>query len=106
MPDPLRSKIRIRLKGYDTSMVEQTQSRIIETARRTGARVSGPIRLPTRTQRWAVVTGPTLQDQKEHLEIRTHKRLIEILDATPETVNALQRLDGLPTGVEIQLRLA
>nr|WP_041732128.1 30S ribosomal protein S10 [Conexibacter woesei] len=99
------SKIRIRLKGYDTTMVEQAQDRIIETAQRTGARVSGPIRLPTRTRRWAVLTGPTLQDQKEHFEIRTHKRLIEIRDATPATVNALQRLDGLPTGVDIQLRL-
>lgn len=105
MSQPLPSKIRIRLKGYDTAMVEQAQSRIIETARRTGATVSGPIRLPTRTQRWAVVTAPTLQDQKEHLEIRTHKRLIEIRDATAETVNALQRLDGLPTGIDIQLRV-
>jgi len=103
---PSPSKIRIRLKGYDTEMVEQAQTQIIETARRTGAQVSGPIRLPTRTRRWAVVTGPTLQNQKEHFEIRTHKRLIEIHNATAATIDALQRMNGLPTGVDIQLKLA
>ena len=105
MPKPLPSKIRIRLKGYDTAMVEQAQTQIIETVRRTGARVSGPIRLPTRTRRWAVVKGPTLQEEKEHLEIRTHKRLIEIYDASAATVEALQRMNDLPTGVDIQLKL-
>lgn len=86
-------------------MLNVAAGSVPRVGRRTGARVSGPIRLPTRTQRWAVVTAPTLQDQKEHLEIRTHKRLIEIRDATPDTVAALQRLDGLPTGVDIQIRV-
>ena len=98
-------KIRIRLKGYDHEVVDQAAKKIVETAKNTGARVSGPIPLPTERNLYTVIRGPHVdKDSREQFEMRTHKRLIEILDTTPETNNSLMRLD-LPAGVDIDIKL-
>jgi small subunit ribosomal protein S10 len=92
-------KIRIRLKAYDHEIVDQSTKKIVETAQRTGARVSGPIPLPTERNLYCVIRSPHVnKDSREHFEMRTHKRLIDILDPTPKTVDSLMRLD-LPAGV-------
>ena len=98
-------KIRIRLKGYDHEVVDQSAKLIVETAQKTGARVSGPIPLPTERNLYTVIRSPHVdKDSREQFEMRTHKRLIEILDTTPETNNQLMRLD-LPAGVDIDIKL-
>ncbi len=100
------NKIRIRLKGYDHSALETAAKEIVETAQRTGATVSGPVPLPTEKNVYCVVRGPFKdKDSREHFEIRTHKRLIDIHQPTPKTVDSLQRLDHLPSGVDIQIKL-
>ena len=99
------SRIRIRLKGYDTRMVEDTQQAIVSAVERTGAQICGPVRLPTRIRRTTVVNGPNQWNAKEHFEMRIHKRMIDVEDANPKTVDALQRLDSLPSGVEIEIRV-
>ena len=101
-----QNKIRIRLKAYDTSAIEQAAREIVETAARTGATVAGPVPLPTEKNRYCVIRSPFKdKDSREHFEIRTHKRLIDILQPTPKTVDSLQRLDHLPSGVDIQIQL-
>src|SRR5205823_13079186 len=100
------NKIRIRLKAYDHSAIELAAREIVETATRTGASVSGPVPLPTEKNRYCVIRSPFKdKDSREHFEIRTHKRLIDILQPTPKTVDSLQRLDHLPAGVDIQIQL-
>src|SRR5213595_1932840 len=102
-----KHKIRIRLKAYDHRVLDQSAQRIVETAERTGARVVGPVPLPTRIERFTVKRSPFIdKDSQEHFEIRTHKRLIDIHQPTPKTVDSLQRLDHLPAGVDIEIRLA
>ena len=102
-----QNKIRIRLKSYDHSALESAAKEIVETATRTGATVSGPVPLPTEKNVYAVVKSPFKdKDSQEHFEIRTHKRLIDIHQPTPKTVDSLQRLDHLPAGVDIEIRLA
>ena len=102
-----QNKIRIRLKAYDASAIETAAKEIVETATRTGATVSGPVPLPTEKNRYTVVRSPFKdKDSQEHFEIRTHKRLIDIHQPTPKTVDSLQRLDHLPAGVDIEIRLA
>jgi small subunit ribosomal protein S10 len=102
-----QNKIRIRLKAYDSSAIETAAKEIVETATRTGATVSGPVPLPTEKNVYAVVRSPFKdKDSQEHFEIRTHKRLIDIHQPTPKTVDSLQRLDHLPAGVDIEIRLA
>ncbi len=102
-----QNKIRIRLKAYDTSAIETAASEIVDTATRTGATVSGPVPLPTEKHVYAVIRSPFKdKDSQEHFEIRTHKRLIDIHQPTPKTVDSLQRLDQLPAGVDIEIRLA
>src|ERR671916_843271 len=102
-----QNKIRIRLKAYDSSAIETAAKEIVETATRTGATVSGPVPLPTEKNVYAVVKSPFKdKDSQEHFEIRTHKRLIDIHQPTPKTVDSLQRLDHLPAGVDIEIRLA
>src|SRR3954452_24445967 len=102
-----QNKIRIRLKAYDHSAIETAAKEIVETATRTGATVSGPVPLPTEKKVYAVVRSPFKdKDSQEHFEIRTHKRLIDIHQPTPKTVDSLQRLDQLPAGVDIEIRLA
>ena len=101
-----QQKIRIRLKGYDHQQLDRSASQIVDTAERTGARVAGPVPLPTEKNVYCVVRGPfTDKDSREHFEIRTHKRLIDIHQPTPRTVEDLQRLDALPAGVDIEIRL-
>ena len=98
-------KIRIRLKAYDSRILDQSTGEIVETAKRTGAQLAGPIPLPTRIQKFTVLAGPFIdKDAREQFEIRTHKRLIDILDPTPKTVNALMGL-SLPAGVDIEIKL-
>ncbi len=100
-------KIRIRLKAYDHSAIETAAREIVETAQRTGASISGPVPLPTEKNVYCVIRGPFKdKDSREHFEIRTHKRLIDIHQPTPKTVDSLQRLDHLPAGVDIEIRLA
>ena len=100
-------KIRIRLKAYDHEAIDASARKIVETVTRTGASVVGPVPLPTEKNVYAVVKSPFKdKDSQEHFEIRTHKRLIDIHQPTPKTVDSLQRLDHLPAGVDIEIRLA
>lgn len=100
-----KQKIRIRLKGYDHKILDLSAERIVEAARRTGAKISGPIPLPTKKTIYCVLRSPHVDKKsREHFEIRTHKRLIDILEPTPSTVDALQHLD-LPAGVDIEIKL-
>ena len=101
----MQDKIRIRLKAYDHRLIDQSTEKIVETARRTGAEVVGPIPLPTRKTIYCVLRSPHVDKKsREHFETRTHKRLIDIMSPQPKTVDALQRLD-LPAGVEIEVKL-
>ena len=96
-----------RLKAYDTQAIETAAKEIVDTATRTGATVSGPVPLPTEKNVYCVIRSPFKdKDSREHFEIRTHKRLIDIHHPTPKTVDSLQRLDHLPAGVDIEIRLA
>ena len=98
-------KIRIKLKAYEHTLIEQSAERIVETAKRTGARVSGPIPLPTEKEVVTILRAThKYKDSREQFEMRTHKRLIDILSPTPKTVDALMRLD-LPAGVDIEIKL-
>jgi small subunit ribosomal protein S10 len=98
-------KIRIRLKGYDHRLLDHSVVEIMDTAKRTGAKVSGPIPLPTRINRWTVLRSPHVDKKsREQFEIRTHKRLLDILDPTPQTVDALMKLD-LAAGVDVEIKL-
>jgi len=93
-----KQKIRIRLKAYDHRVLDQSAQRIVETAERTGARVVGPVPLPTRIERFTVRRSPFIdKDSQEHFEIRTHKRLIDVLDPDSKTIDTLMRLN-LPAG--------
>ena len=98
-------KIRIRLKGYDHEVVDQSSKLIVDTALKTGARVSGPIPLPTERNLYTVIRSPHKdKDSREEFEMRTHKRLIDILEPSSSTVDSLMRLD-LPAGVDIEIKL-
>ena len=97
--------IRIKLKAYEHTLIDQSAARIVETAKRTGSRVSGPIPLPTEKEIVTILRSPHKhKDSREQFEMRTHKRLIDILQPTPRTVDALTKLD-LPAGVEIEIKL-
>ena len=97
--------IRIRLKAFDHRVLDQSTSEIVSTAKRTGARVRGPIPLPTRTEKFTVLRGPHIDKKsREQFEIRTHKRLLDIVDPTPQTVDALMKLD-LAAGVDVDIKL-
>jgi small subunit ribosomal protein S10 len=99
-------KIRIRLKAYDHDAIDRAAREIVETAERTGASVSGPVPLPTEKNVYCVIRSPFKdKDSREHFEMRTHKRLIDILQPSPKTVDSLQRLDSLPAGVDIEIKL-
>jgi small subunit ribosomal protein S10 len=98
-------KIRIRLKAYDHEVIDQSARKIVDTVTRTGAKVSGPVPLPTERNVYCVVRSPHKdKDSREHFEMRTHKRLIDIIDPTAKTVDSLMRLD-LPAGVDIEIKL-
>ncbi|KAB3535471.1 30S ribosomal protein S10 [Alkaliphilus pronyensis] len=98
-------KIRIRLKAYDHKVLDQSAEKIVETAKRSGADVSGPVPLPTEKQIITILRAVhKYKDSREQFEMRTHKRLIDILNPTPKTVDSLMRLD-LPAGVDIEIKL-
>ena len=101
----MNQKIRIKLKAYDHNLIDQSAERIVDTAKRTGAAVSGPIPLPTQKEIVTILHAPhKYKDSREQFEMRTHKRLIDIYNATSKTVDALMRLD-LPAGVDIEIKL-
>ena len=101
----VKEKIRIRLKGYDPQLVDQSAERIVQTARRTGARVSGPVPLPTEKQIITILRAVhKYKDSREQFEMRTHKRIIDILRPSNKTVEALMSLE-LPAGVDIEIKL-
>ncbi len=100
-----KQKIRIRLKAYDHKILDQSAQQIVETAERTGALVAGPVPLPTKIERQSVIRSPFIdKNSQEQFEIRTHKRLIDVLDPTQKTISALMRLN-LPAGVDIEIKL-
>jgi len=97
--------IRIRLKAFDHRVLDQSTSEIVTTAKRTGARIRGPIPLPTRIEKFTVLRSPHVDKKsREQFEIRTHKRLLDIVDPTPQTVDALMKLD-LAAGVDVEIKL-
>ena len=98
-------KIRIRLKAYDNNLIDQSAAKIVETAKRTGSKVSGPIPLPTRKEVVTILRAVhKYKDSREQFELRTHKRLIDVLGPTNKTIDALKHLD-LPAGVDIELKI-
>ena len=99
-------RLRIRLKAFDHRVIDQSAREIVETAKRTGAQVHGPIPLPTKKERFTVLTSPHVnKDARDQYEIRTHKRLMDIVDPTDKTVDALMKLD-LAAGVDVQIKLS
>jgi small subunit ribosomal protein S10 len=101
----MEQRIRIRLKAYDYRLLDRSVAEIVETAKRTGAHIAGPIPLPTKIQKFTVLRSPHVDKKsREQFEIRTHKRLIDILQPTPETVDALMKL-SLSAGVDVEIKL-
>ncbi|MFH1156820.1 MAG: 30S ribosomal protein S10 [Pseudomonadota bacterium] len=101
----IKTKIRIRLRAYDHKLLDQSSMDIVDTARKTGAKVVGPIPLPTRINKFCVLRSPHVNKKsREQFEIRTHKRLMDILDPTQQTVDALMKLDLSP-GVDVEIKL-
>ena len=104
MATAFSDKIRIRLKAYDYRVLDQSTSEIVDTAKRTGARVAGPIPLPTQISRYTVLRSPHVDKKsREQFEMRTHKRLLDILEPTTQTVDALMKLE-LPAGVDVEIK--
>jgi len=100
----MAGRIRIRLKAFDHAVIDQASADIVRTAEKTGAQVSGPIPLPTKTQRWTVLRSPHVDKKsREQFEIRTHKRLLDILEPTQQTLDALMKLD-LSAGVDVEIK--
>ena len=103
--NPSTQKIRIRLKAFDHKLIDQSAIEIVETAKRTGARIKGLIPLPTKMERFTILISPHVdKDARDQYEIRTHKRIMDILDPTDKTVDALMKLD-LAAGVDVQIKL-
>ncbi len=100
-----KQKIRIRLKAYDHKILDQSAQQIVDTAQRTGAQIAGPVPLPTEIQRYSVIRSPFIdKDSQEQFEIRTHKRLIDVLEPRRQTIAELMNLN-LPAGVDIEIKL-
>ena len=100
-----KQRIRIRLKAFDHRILDQSAQQIVETAERTGASVAGPVPLPTRIEKFTVIRSPFIdKDSREQFEMRTHKRLIDVVEPTPRTVDALMRFN-VPAGVDIEIKL-
>ncbi len=100
-----KQRIRIRLKAYDHRILDQSANQIVDTAERTGAQVAGPVPLPTKIEKYTVIRSPFIdKDSREQFEIRTHKRLIDVLEPNQKTINALMHLN-LPAGVDIEIKL-
>ncbi|MFQ5713151.1 MAG: 30S ribosomal protein S10 [Candidatus Scalinduaceae bacterium] len=104
MANEVDFKIRIRMEAYDHRILDQSAADIVETAKRTGAKVSGPIPLPTRMERYTVLRSPHVDKKsREQFEIRTHKRIIDIIEPTAKTVDALNKLN-MPAGIEVKIK--
>ena len=100
-----KQKVRIRLKAFDHKILDQSARQIVEAAERTGALVAGPVPLPTKIEKFSVIRSPFIdKNSQEQFEIRTHKRLIDVLDPIQQTINALMKLN-LPAGVDIEIKL-
>ncbi len=100
-----KQRIRIRLKAFDHRILDKSAAEIVDTAERTGAAVAGPVPLPTRIEKFTVIRSPFIdKDSREQFEVRTHKRLIDVLEPTSKTIDALTRLN-LPAGVDIEIKL-
>ncbi len=100
-----KGRLRVRLKSYDSRVIDDSTEEILDTAIRTGAKIAGPIPLPTEKELFTVTTSPHVdKDAREQFEIRTHKRLIDIIEPTPKTLDALMHLE-LPAGVDIEVRM-
>jgi small subunit ribosomal protein S10 len=100
-----KQKVRIRLKAYDHKILDQSARQIVDAAERTGAQVAGPVPLPTKIEKYSVIRSPFIdRDSQEQFEIRTHKRLIDVIDPSQQTINALMKLN-LPAGVDIEIKL-
>jgi small subunit ribosomal protein S10 len=100
-----KQKVRIRLKAFDHKILDQSARQIVEAAERTGALVAGPVPLPTKIEKFSVIRSPFIdKDSQEQFEVRTHKRLIDVLDPSQQTINALMKLT-LPAGVDIEIKL-
>jgi small subunit ribosomal protein S10 len=100
-----KQKIRIRLKAYDHRVIDQSAKRIVETAERSGAQVAGPVPLPTKIERFTVIRSPFIdKDSQEHFEVRTHNRLIDVMEPDSKTIDMLMRLN-LPAGVDIEIKI-
>src|SRR5450756_2462201 len=100
-----KQRIRIRLKAFDHRILDQSAAQIVDTAERTGAAVAGPVPLPTKIEKYCVIRSPYIdKDSREQFEIRTHKRLIDVLEPTSKTIDALTRLN-LPAGVDIEIKM-
>jgi small subunit ribosomal protein S10 len=100
-----KQRIRIRLKAFDHRVIDQSAKRIVETAERSGAQVVGPVPLPTKLERFTVMRSPFIdKDSQEHFEIRTHNRLIDVMDPDSKTIDMLMRLN-LPAGVDIEIKI-
>jgi len=100
-----KERIRIRLKAYDHTLIDQSAEKIVDTAKRTGAQIAGPIPLPTEKNIYTILRSPHVnKDSREQFEMRVHKRLIDILDPTPKTMDSLMHLE-LPAGVDIEIKL-
>jgi len=105
MASPFSDKIRIRLKAYDNRVLDQSTTEIVDTAKRTGASVAGPVPLPTKINKFTVLRSPHVDKKsREQFEIRTHKRLLDILEPTQQTIDALGKLD-LAAGVDVEIKL-
>jgi small subunit ribosomal protein S10 len=101
----VKQKVRIRLKAYDHKILDQSAQQIVEAAERTGALVAGPVPLPTKIERYSVIRSAFVdKDSQEQFEVRTHKRLIDVMDPSQQTINALMKLN-LPAGVDIEIKL-
>ena len=101
----MADRIRIRLKAFDHWVIDQTAGDIVRAAQKTGASVRGPIPLPTRRERWTVLKSPHVDKKsREQFELRTHKRLIDIVDSRPQTIDALTKLD-VPAGVDVEIKV-
>lgn len=105
MSETSQQRIRIRLKAFDHRLIDRSANEIVQTAKRTGARVKGPIPLPTRKERFTILVSPHVdKNARDQYEIRTHKRIMDIVDPTDKTVDALMKLD-LAAGVDVQIKL-
>lgn len=103
---PAKPRIRIKIRAYDSKLIDQSARQIVETAKRTGAEVHGPLPLPTEKRRYTVLKATfKYKNSREQFEMRTHKRLIDILDANPKTVDALTNLN-LPAGVDVEIKMS